>query len=253
LAEFPTDFHSNWQWWELQKDARPFILTKHHELLPVVQIIDDWQTNRKLGYVFEAQVGKGKLLSCSFDIESNLDTRMVARQMRASLIDYVCSDRFAPKLTLNRTDLEALGVMPPQLQRLGAKITASSEEKGCPSSHLLDGIASTLWHTEFIDRQPAPPHELTITLPEESGIGAVLLTQRRDGEASGQPAQVEILDGNGKLLVRSDVPKDAGNFRIALPPSTKLKTFVIRALKAHSGPFASLEELDVELGDGDEK
>ena len=27
LAKFPTEFHSNWQWWELQKDARPFILT----------------------------------------------------------------------------------------------------------------------------------------------------------------------------------------------------------------------------------
>jgi hypothetical protein len=247
LAKFPTDFHSNWQWWELQKDARPFILTKHHELLPLVQIIDDWQTNRKLGYVFEAQIGKGKLLACSFDIESNLDSRMVARQMRASLMAYVSSDRFAPKLTLEQADLEALVVMPPKLQRLGAMVTASSEEKDYPVSHLLDGNANTLWHTEFIDRQPAPPHDLTITLPKESSISAVLLTQRRDGEASGQLAEVKIFDGNGKLLARSAVPKDAANFRIALPPSTQLKTFVIRTLKAHSGPFASLAELDVEL------
>lgn len=249
LAEFPTDSHSNWQWWELQKDARPFILTNHHELLPLVQIIDDWQTNRKLGYGFEAQIGKGKLLACSFDIESNLDTRMVARQMRASLMAYVSSDRFAPKLTLEQADLEALVVMPAKLQRLGAMLTASSEEKGYPASHLLDGNASTLWHSEFISHQPAPPHELTITLPKEANISAVLLTQRRDGETSGQLAEVEILDSNGKSLARSEVPKDAANFRIALPPSAKLRTFTIRALKSHSGPFASMAELDVETGE----
>jgi hypothetical protein len=197
--------------------------------------------------VFEAQVGNGKLLACSFDIESNLDTRMVARQMRASLMEHVSSDRFAPKLRLNQTDIEALVVMPPKLQRLGAMVTAANEEKGYPTSHLIDGNASTLWHTEFIDRQSVPPHDLLITMPKEASISAVLLTQRRDGEASGQLAEVEIRDSNGKSLARSEVPKDAVDFRIALPSSTKLKTFVIRARKSHSGPFASLAELDVEL------
>ena len=126
----------------------------------------------------------------------------------------------------------------------GGKLNVSAN---CLDRHLIDGNANTLWHTEFTDRQLPPPHELTITLPVESNISAVLLTQRRDGEASGQLAEVEIRDSNGKLLARSAVPKDAANFRIELPPSTQLKTFVIRALKAHSGPFASLTELDVEL------
>lgn len=89
LAHFPTDFHSDWQWWELQKDARPFILTPHHRLKPIVQVIDDWFTNRKLGYVFEARVGKGRLLACAVDLESDLEGRPVARQFRASLISYL--------------------------------------------------------------------------------------------------------------------------------------------------------------------
>ena len=108
LAKFPTDFHSNWQWWELQKDVRPFILTKHHELRPIVQIIDDWITHRKLGYVFEAKVGLGKLVACSFDLDSDLENRMVARQMRSSLFDYISSDRFAPKSKMEKSDLEVL-------------------------------------------------------------------------------------------------------------------------------------------------
>ena len=248
LAEFPTDFHSNWQWWELQKDTRPFILTQHQELIPVVQIIDDWQTNRKLGYVFEATVGKGKLLACSFDISTMLDTRAVARQMRASLLSYLGSGKFEPKRSISSADLEELVPAIPTLRKLGAKITASSEEAGYPAKNLLDGIGETIWHTEYLKRQPAAPHQLTITLPEEADIHAVLLTQRRDGEASGQTAEVEILDGRGKSLARSDVPKDAAGFRVRLPASTPLKSLLIRIHKSHAGPFGSLAELDVEIG-----
>ena len=89
LQKFPTDFHSDWQWWELQKGARPFILTPHQALKPIVQIIDDWVTNRKLGYIFEARVGKGRLLACAIDLESHLDQRPAARQLRASLLSYL--------------------------------------------------------------------------------------------------------------------------------------------------------------------
>ena len=42
-------------------------------LQPVVQVIDDWVTARKLALVFEARVGNGKLLACSCDLVSDLD------------------------------------------------------------------------------------------------------------------------------------------------------------------------------------
>ncbi len=247
LAGFPTDSHSNWQWWELQKDARPFILTKHHDLLPVVQIIDDWQTNRKLGYVFEAKVGKGKLLACSFDIGSNLETRMVARQMRASLLDYLASDDFAPGLALGKPDLEELVTVPPMLQRLGAKITTSNAENGFPATNAIDGDPMTIWHTEFSQRQVAPPYDLTVTLPKEAAISAMVFTQRRDNVPNGQPAEIELLDAKGASITRAEVPLNAASHRIALPKGTTLTSFVIRVHKTHSGPFGSLAELDVEL------
>lgn len=105
LAKFPTEFHSDWQWSELQESSRPFILTDHHELRPLVQIIDDWVTNRKLGYVFEAKVGNGKLLACSFDLESK---KPVARQMRKSLLAYAASDDFDPGIAMSAEQLSAL-------------------------------------------------------------------------------------------------------------------------------------------------
>jgi len=66
-------------------------------LRPIVQVIDDWNTNRKLGLLFEARVGKGKLLVCSIDLRSSLDARPVARQMLYSLLRYMESENFNPE------------------------------------------------------------------------------------------------------------------------------------------------------------
>jgi hypothetical protein len=75
------------------------------ELRPIVQVIDDWSTNRKLGLIFEAEVGGGKLVVCSIDLRSNLDGRPVARQMLYSLLEYINSDQFRPA---SRVDIEVI-------------------------------------------------------------------------------------------------------------------------------------------------
>ena len=62
-------------------------------LRPTVQVIDDWFTSRRLGLVFEARVGKGRLLVTSIDLDSDdLGANPVARQMRHSLLAYAASD-----------------------------------------------------------------------------------------------------------------------------------------------------------------
>ena len=43
---------------------------------------------------------KGKVLMTTMDIDSNLDRRVVARQMRHAIISYMQSDDFNPSLTL---------------------------------------------------------------------------------------------------------------------------------------------------------
>jgi hypothetical protein len=97
LAQFPTDFHSNWQWWDLVSKSRSMILDElEPRLRPVVQVIDDWNTNRKLGLVFEAKVEGGKLLVCSIDLRNGLGRRPVARQMLYSLVNYMCGSDFQP-------------------------------------------------------------------------------------------------------------------------------------------------------------
>ena len=78
------------------------------DLRPTVQVIDDWFTNRRLGLVFEAQVGEGRLLVTSIDLTTGLEENVVARQLRRSLLDYMASDRFAPTVELTPAQVRSL-------------------------------------------------------------------------------------------------------------------------------------------------
>jgi len=101
LAEFPTAAHSDWQWQDLQNRSKPMILDRlPRDFRPLVQVIDDWNTCRKLGLVFEATVGKGRLLVCAIDLDRDLEQRPTARQLRYSLLTYAASEHFRPKTAL---------------------------------------------------------------------------------------------------------------------------------------------------------
>ena len=80
---------------------------------PVVQVIDnfDKDRNHKLGLVFEAQVGKGRLLVCASNLPA-LQDRPEARQMLASLLHYAASSKFQPKVVLTLADLH--GILAPK-------------------------------------------------------------------------------------------------------------------------------------------
>ena len=92
-----------------QRHARAVNIGKlPHELKPIVAAIDDWNRNWKLAPIFEARVGKGKLLVCSFDIVTKLDERIVARQLRRSLLDYAASQRFQPTVSVTPDQMRAL-------------------------------------------------------------------------------------------------------------------------------------------------
>jgi hypothetical protein len=116
LADFPTDGYSNWQWWYLVSRAGAMILDGLPTALrPTVQVIDDWFTNRKLGLVFEAKVGGGRLLVSSIDLRTGMDGNPVARQMLHSLLSYAADTRFKP--TVELTAEQVRGLMEPRTAR----------------------------------------------------------------------------------------------------------------------------------------
>ena len=109
LAEFPTEFHSNWQWWYLIHRAGALRLDGlPKDLEPIVRVIDDWVTARPLGLVIEANVGKGKVVVCGFDLTSDLSGDPVSRQMRQNLLDYMAGGSFEPKTEVSVEQLSSL-------------------------------------------------------------------------------------------------------------------------------------------------
>ncbi|MBN1418761.1 MAG: beta-galactosidase [Planctomycetes bacterium] len=108
LAKFPTEFHSNWQWWRLVKEARPIILDETPaDYRPIIQVIDNFDRNHKLGLLFETRVGRGKLLVCASGLPA-LQGHPEARQLMHSLLRYVDSPAFAPAVELDAGLLEKL-------------------------------------------------------------------------------------------------------------------------------------------------
>jgi hypothetical protein len=136
---FPTESHSNWQWadllghftaansfrvagapeqmaLDLEKGAGDVEYRSKAILLdetpadfrPLLQVIDNYDRNAKLGTIFEARVGKGKLLVCAMDLDTDLANRPVARQLRYSLITYAAGTEFVPDYTLSVELLDKL-------------------------------------------------------------------------------------------------------------------------------------------------
>ncbi|MEO0340555.1 MAG: glycoside hydrolase family 2, partial [Bacteroidota bacterium] len=107
LADFPTDIHTDWQWWDLNKQSKAIVLDSIG-VDPIVRVIDNFVTNRSLGNIFEAKVGNGKLLFTSIDLQTNLENRLVARQLRKSLMDYMQSGAFQPSEALDFAQIDDL-------------------------------------------------------------------------------------------------------------------------------------------------
>ena len=99
--DFPTDSWSNLNWWELLNRAQVMNLRElPADYQPPIQPIDTWHVSRKLGMLIEARVLNGRLLMTTMDITTNLDNRLVARQMRHAILSYMQSPDFQPSITL---------------------------------------------------------------------------------------------------------------------------------------------------------
>lgn len=106
---FPTEAHSNYQWWELVNSAQLMELSSFPaSCTPLLQGIDTWFLNRRLGMIVEANVGKGRLLVTSLDINTDPEHRHVARQLRYSLLQYMASAAFRPQTNVPLATIQEL-------------------------------------------------------------------------------------------------------------------------------------------------
>ena len=105
---FPTDFHTNWQWFSIIKASNSLILDElPNDYYPIVQVVDNLERNHKLGLIFELKVGEGKLLVCMSQLNKILDKPEDA-QLYKSMLNYIESKMFNPELTMTESDLKDL-------------------------------------------------------------------------------------------------------------------------------------------------
>jgi hypothetical protein len=131
LADFPTASYSDWQWADIlgkytaeqsylvstdstahrwgdaYHRSKAIILNETPAgYRPIVQVIDNYERNYKLGLIFETRVGKGNLLICAADLNTDAQNRPAAQQLKISLLRYAAGKQFKPDFELPLDFLE---------------------------------------------------------------------------------------------------------------------------------------------------
>jgi hypothetical protein len=109
FKDFPTEFHSNWQWWDPVSHSQTMIIDGFPaKLKPLIQPIDTWFENRRLALAFETKTNGGKLLVCSIDLKIISADRLVSKQLLLSVLEYMNSKSFNPKVEVDINRIKEL-------------------------------------------------------------------------------------------------------------------------------------------------
>jgi hypothetical protein len=178
LAGFPTADHFDWQWMELTAGGRAMNLDRlPRGLQPIVQPIDDWNRNYKLGALLEARVGQGRLMVSTFDLDSRLEQRPAARQLRKSVLDYMRGSGFRPAQAVAPEELRAVLFDTRIMKKLGAQASgwpdAGNTIDGDPNTYALVGAGRDA---------PAvrPQPQLSIAFPGAVPFDGLVLMPRQN-------------------------------------------------------------------------
>ncbi len=108
FRDFPTESHSDYPWWNIVSHSKSIIMDELDAAWqPIVQTIDNFERNHKLGLLLECRVGRGKLLICPVDaVKAGASPE--GRQFLRSLANYVKSDVFNPAYEADMGELRRM-------------------------------------------------------------------------------------------------------------------------------------------------
>ncbi len=112
FKDFPTDFHTDWQWQPIIAASRPLVATRLPASVdPIVEPIDNAETSRRLAMILEFNVGPGKLLLIMADLE-RAGATPEGRWFRQCALAYAASRTFKPSLTITPRQFKTLLLYP---------------------------------------------------------------------------------------------------------------------------------------------
>lgn len=98
LESFTSETYTTPQWWHIVEQSSSTILDQTR-IKPIVQMIDNFERNHRLGMIYEMNVGKGKVLVCTANIITS--EQLENKWLYSSLMKYITSSEFSPKDTLS--------------------------------------------------------------------------------------------------------------------------------------------------------
>ncbi|MCK0158247.1 hypothetical protein MWU65_13715 [Cellulophaga sp. F20128] len=213
FQNFPTSFHSDWQWETFNNSTKGFILNDlPAEYKPIAQVVDDFHRNNKEGSIFEFKVGKGNLLVCGFDI--NNKNNLVAKQLRYSLTEYMKTDDFSPTQKVNVSFIKNLFPLIPKVEkvnsdgdfkniilRVNSAENQQEKEANTPWSKKLDKVIQSIetdykvfsdgvWKDDYVSAWHGENMSIEINCP--SGILGTLFVQFNDWNNKGREGFLEF-------------------------------------------------------------
>jgi beta-galactosidase len=151
----------------------------------------------------------------------------------------------------NGQTLQSVVPLDPFVDRRAWKASASDFQNGEGNpEHVLDGDASTIWHSRYSPNKPDLPHSLTVDMGAPTNIKAVLLTPRPDG-SNGRIADFDLYLSNdpnnfGAPVLSGQVPDQSTVQTLSLPaPKTaRFLKIVVKSERSGQG-LGSLGEISV--------
>lgn len=213
FANFPTEYFNDYQWYNLMKGSRALIMDDlTSRLEPMAWNIDHMVYGRKLGSLFEAKVGNGKLIVCTFDLLNQINEYPEAKQLYSGILRYMESDQFQPDVELTGTTLKntfnSVKIIDAYHRIDGESYTdsqagslkqESGTEENAGAATAVGGIASGDW--------------LKYSNVDFGRNGAVGITLN-GANANAEDARIEIRLGSntGPLLTTADFKKTSGSW-----------------------------------------
>jgi glycoside hydrolase family 2 gh2F len=104
FKEFPTDFHTDWQWW-IMATKRAVILP--HPMKTIITEMDSYAFLRPMAQMIEFRCLKGKVLLSTMELHKSQQYPEV-RALQASIYTYLSGENFEPEEEITEEELSML-------------------------------------------------------------------------------------------------------------------------------------------------
>lgn len=113
FSQFPTESHTNWQWYPIVKNSYPLIIDSLNSIdyRPLVQVIDNVERNHRLGLVMEFAVERGKMIVVMANTDE-IKKYPEGRQFLKSIMEYAASNEFNPSTHLTSEQVKNILATP---------------------------------------------------------------------------------------------------------------------------------------------